>query len=797
MASTTPITNTSFFRPTGIPGCALWLDAADSATVIRTGSAVTRWNDKSGSNINMIYDVGTLTYNTTGFNGSPTITFGPGRSGLTYNSNLNLTYTNSLSFYLVLRPTTSSANIRILSFFAGGVDYTPPGFNISLYNPSSTDHKIGFGRGTPYAGFNPLNVYNTNIFTSIIFNGNLSINPAVPLSNTGIGINGNTFANFTGYSIGSNFSTYNPFRIGEWSGATGDIFNGNISEIIMFNRALNATENQQVEGYLGWKWGLQRSLPVNHPYYNNPQQSTYPYTLLRTIPQPQTSLPSWSFFSPRSIPSCSLWLDAADATSLFKDTAGTLPVTTNGDIVRRINDKSGNSRNATTASTSGLYTLAQLNGNSSIRAPVASYLGFATPSFIISAEDRVTCFIVVQQNSTLAGNVAFIDANTTTLLIQRESAFIRTIASQVAITTANAGMLTNIGNPNIYEITFDGGSGTIISYLNGSSQASNTLGSGGDLRNSTVVSIAASSTFYGNLYEVILYSRVLSTGERQQVEGYLALKWGLQRTLPTAHPTKANFLYPILPLLPAVTQSVAPSPINPNSRFVPTSLSGLALWLDAADVNSITQSNGLVSQWNDKSANGSNATQVTVGNRPTYINNGVRFTASSSNSMSINVPYSISHSVFLVARSTTGTQNYYYGRSNGGAAPTIIQHYVGTSIEYFDGTDRATFVTSPPTNSPFIVNFVRSYGNTVTGFYMGNRAFSIPQTWVFDQINSWIYIGRSDFNTNYLNATICEFMIFRAALTTTQRQQVEGYLAWKWGLRSSLPSTHPNAFMPP
>jgi hypothetical protein len=28
-------------------------------------------------------------------------------------------------------------------------------------------------------------------------------------------------------------------------------------------------------------------------------------------------------------------------------------------------------------------------------------------------------------------------------------------------------------------------------------------------------------------------------------------------------------------------------------------------------------------------------------------------------------------------------------------------------------------------------------------------------------------------------------------LTTTQRQQVEGYLAWKWGLNASLPTTHP------
>jgi hypothetical protein len=38
--------------------------------------------------------------------------------------------------------------------------------------------------------------------------------------------------------------------------------------------------------------------------------------------------------------------------------------------------------------------------------------------------------------------------------------------------------------------------------------------------------------------------------------------------------------------------------------------------------------------------------------------------------------------------------------------------------------------------------------------------------------------------------TIHEMLIFNTALTTSQRQQVEGYLAWKWGPQISLPDTH-------
>ena len=42
-----------------------------------------------------------------------------------------------------------------------------------------------------------------------------------------------------------------------------------------------------------------------------------------------------------------------------------------------------------------------------------------------------------------------------------------------------------------------------------------------------------------------------------------------------------------------------------------------------------------------------------------------------------------------------------------------------------------------------------------------------------------------------------EVLIFSNALTSQQHRQVEGYLAWKWGLQSTLPSTHAYAKTPP
>ena len=45
---------------------------------------------------------------------------------------------------------------------------------------------------------------------------------------------------------------------------------------------------------------------------------------------------------------------------------------------------------------------------------------------------------------------------------------------------------------------------------------------------------------------------------------------------------------------------------------------------------------------------------------------------------------------------------------------------------------------------------------------------------------------------------LCEYIMYQGEFTVAQRQQVEGYLAWKWGIMSSLPSTHPyRRFQPP
>jgi hypothetical protein len=47
------------------------------------------------------------------------------------------------------------------------------------------------------------------------------------------------------------------------------------------------------------------------------------------------------------------------------------------------------------------------------------------------------------------------------------------------------------------------------------------------------------------------------------------------------------------------------------------------------------------------------------------------------------------------------------------------------------------------------------------------------------------------------DTVIYEMVGYNVQVNLRQRQQIEGYLAWKWGLVGNLPSTHPFKLFPP
>lgn len=126
--------------------------------------------------------------------------------------------------------------------------------------------------------------------------------------------------------------------------------------------------------------------------------------------------------------------------------------------------------------------------------------------------------------------------------------------------------------------------------------------------------------------------------------------------------------------------------------FSPSSIPDLALWLDAADTSSATESSNLVSQINDKSGNGDNVTQSTEANRPSY---GVYKSNPAPNLSSQLLP--------------DATQGSDTGK---GFTITGLSYDSGTDTFYAGNIGKATPISSQET--PQIVNLSKD-GSTIIG----------------------------------------------------------------------------------
>jgi len=224
-----------------------------------------------------------------------------------------------------------------------------------------------------------------------------------------------------------------------------------------------------------------------------------------------------------------------------------------------------------------------------------------------------------------------------------------------------------------------------------------------------------------------------------------------------------------------------------------------ALWLDAADASTITESGGVVSQWDDKSGNGKHATQSIAQSRPLLTGDGLNgrsvitfdgnddfFSVSSFTGSRI-------ISVFLVASQDTTTSNkYLLDESN------TAQYGGGLSIR-FTNTGTVRFWGQdvlPLTNSlalsasiPYIIGAIEN--TTQRNIYIDGtvNANITPGTDTRTAANP--RIGHSLLLGGYHDGYIAEIILVASAVSTDTRQLIEGYLAHKWGLTANLPADHP------
>jgi|DEB0MinimDraft_6_1074348.scaffolds.fasta_scaffold16219_4 hypothetical protein len=213
-----------------------------------------------------------------------------------------------------------------------------------------------------------------------------------------------------------------------------------------------------------------------------------------------------------------------------------------------------------------------------------------------------------------------------------------------------------------------------------------------------------------------------------------------------------------------------------------------ALWLDAADTGTITESGGAVSQWNDKSGNGRNFTQSTAILQPIYSNAGLNGLPAISfvSQYLIFSPFEsvINNSAFSIFFAGSGEL------FSGSTAAVPRFYFSSTNIAY-----NANNIAPWPSNtSSRIAEWSFDGINQHQVFIDGSSVATATQAVTTGFVTTY-QIGRAGNDDS--NGFFAEYVFVPGAISTDIRQKIEGYLAHKWGLTANLPSDHPYKLVGP
>ena len=712
--------------PANIPGLALWLDAADT-TSTGTGSTLSTWYDKSTTGNNFT-NVGASCSN---------IMDGPNRVVKFPNtacmiSSSSITFTTSSAFYFVFKNTA----FNVLNY---AVDFP----NIVHNGQQAGDFSIRFASGTLYGANGATDV-------NSLANGNYWINGVFntysgPYSDVYmmIGTLQPTVGGTSTIAISLPPATTS-------SNYSGRYFIGNFAELLYYPAGLTTTQRQSVESYLARKWNIpvpNQVLPVAHPF--------------RSI------RPLARYFNPIDVPECELWLDAADMSS----------ITLSGSSVTRWGDKSGKGRHYATYVTPPVYAATDGGGvtfnygQTLYNADSWSGNGASVDIFVVSTPWPNTQYndwrtlvrgsghhVLIEDNSSRLGfyNGGFYQFGSLTLGNTKSLLYVTVNSAFVSSAAINGTSALSVAG------------GTQASY------SSPFYWVGG----------YAEYQPWGTINELIIFSN-LTTSQRQQIEGYLAGKWGLRSSIPAAHSFKA----------------IPPSTALP---FLPTNISGCALWLDAADRTSFSFSSGSnISQWQDKSGNGRNGTAL----------NSPVLTSAQQSGLPVVTLVSASSQYFDFGNTlnleTSGLTIFFVGKTSLSSYGSFIVkssyralggrwYLINETPNLFFGVDPSGLVTpsnaittSTSTSGKFAIYSAATDRTSSNYLYTDGKLMAsvgFSNTTNFSTSDK-LYVGAYPDSTGlapqsgyYYNGTIGEIIVYSGILSTAQRQQVEGYLAWKWDL---------------
>jgi hypothetical protein len=741
----------SDFDPRLIGGCIVWADSSQLSGT--TGATVSSWPNLAIGSTYTISSTGT--YNKGGRNGRNTVLLVATSASAGQNWQLSSSPTPSrYSLFWSGRQTgTNSINGRVLQ--------------------SPVNNQL-FG----YWGGLKRTLYVTNSAATAgdpsILSGPLSDTVWDVFSHTRIAGGQVTF-NWYGSSVytAGTSSTVNLAGLGINFG--GECSSCEIGEIILYSNVLNSYQVQAVEGYLAWKWGVQTSFPTTHSFYYR-----QPYA---------------RNFIPLDIPSCVKWLDPANV--------GTLTLSTSN--VTAIADSSTAGTSATRYNGSVYATTATVAGNNILSFPGS---GIVYRTNLILPGAAYTVFVVLSLVSFTGNGSGYqrainVDSGDGTIFLGALNSNVATFCGSVGFndvqinTNPTVNLITSTGLHIVCMVT----QGAVLTpYTDGTAQGAHVGSTGTGLTIQPYLDIgayqdAAQQQWNGLIGDILIYSTALSLSQRQQVEGYLATKWSIRSKLPSTHPF---YSFPPLTILP----------------FSPNNINGCVLWLDANDTNGTGSTVALgttITSWIDKSSLLRGACTASPTNRAYTILNysGLSMMQFTNASTSNNSTYYLTNStnsnvaasgisVFFVANNPatqTGLTNPFWLSFSSSFYffwNTAANQYVYVPVSPYN------FTTGTTTGGSNFIFFASISPGRVASTAGGTLSYSVngqitPSTTTGYGVTTAFpaYIGVNYVGAGGVTAAIGEVIVYAGLLSTSQRQQVEGYLAWKWAIRSSLPSAHP------
>ena len=728
-------------------GCVLWLDGTDPAgtgVAPSTGATVSTWNDKSVS----------AKHGTSG--GTPTYVAG---GGVNFNGTsffYNLSFAQNLSqrsIFIVMQETTHTGTKGVFPLIPNpstGQDWTTTtGMTIETSNGLRF-----YGNTGQYSS----DIGNATLLVKAIYNDNMN-------TRAGSGfLNGTNATNITAtYTAG----TCSGYGVGaRWPGSTSmdSGLNGIIYEIIFFNRPLALDERRQVEGYLAQKWSLTGSIPAGHPglvktYFVAGANSS---TVLRR--PALAKIPYFSVFTPLSFTGCALWLDASQDT------------TANGGSIASLIDRSGSGNSLTpsgtiSAATNFLRGKTVYNFGSS-RATKTNFPWQTSFTQIV----LVKCATGNWLSSLVSGGsyLAYIFAGNDNLI--NVNNFFNPADSSAAVgTSVFTYAADGVTSWIIFSIGYQSNATSASNYtINGTVKTSTTstaVSSAISATNQLWLNGRESSSFDTGVYvaEMMHYNSVLTNSQRQQVESYLAQKWGLLRYLPTDHGFYTN---------PGggPQLGIVNSIISMTARAAAFVSAGLVFHLDAGNASSYP---GSGSTWNDLAGSG---LTTTLYNSPTYSSDDGGYLSF--------VPGSSQYAKTSASLSLLSTWSveiwHYYNSTNGSGNPCILSEvWNATPINFTIGSaafgnnttlqaayfNSNWFYTAANYSLPSVgwYHIVGSYdGTTITLYINTVSTRTQASSGTVGSSGLGIHIMRRWDTGNYWGGRISVVRIYNRALTSTE-----------------------------